>query len=211
MSSPITTDIPQHGFRPWHFFVLGSLLAATAAVLLAPRPTPEHLVLISLTLAAAGLVAAAFHRTLLPLVTPTADLVTEPLGRRSRTALEREKTLVLRSIKELEFDRAMGKVAEEDFNEMSGRLRARAIAIMKQLDAGTSYREMIEKDLAKRLGSGTGTYAKKGSDPIFAGSAAAKMGSDPVRVAVSYTCSCGTQNDSDARFCKNCGAKLEAV
>jgi hypothetical protein len=209
MNSASTTDIPQAGFRPWHFFVLGSLLAATAAVLLAPHPTPEHLILISLTLASAGLVAAAFHRTLLPLFTPTADLVSEPLGRRSRAALEREKTLVLRSIKELEFDRAMGKVAEEDFNEMVARLRARALAIMKQLDAGTSYREMIEKDLAKRVGAGTG--AKMGSDPIFAKTAEAKMGSDPVHGEASYTCACGTRNDRDARFCKNCGARLEVA
>ena len=48
------------------------------------------------------------------------------LGGRTRAALEREKTLVLRSIKELEFDRAMGKVSEKDFAEMSARLRARA-------------------------------------------------------------------------------------
>jgi hypothetical protein len=196
MSTASTTDIPQAGFRPWHFFVLASLLAATAAVLMAPRPTPEHLVLISLTLAAAGLVAAAFHRTLLPLVTPTSDLATEPLGRRSRAALEREKTLVLRSIKELEFDRAMGKVAEDDFNEMVGRLRARAIAIMKQLDAGTSYREMIEKDLARRIGTG-GHATSAASAPAASRQATA--------------CACGTRNDPDARFCKTCGAKLEAV
>ena len=41
------------------------------------------------------------------------------LGGRTRAALEREKALVLRSIKELEFDRAMGKVSEKDFAEMS--------------------------------------------------------------------------------------------
>ena len=33
------------------------------------------------------------------------------VGSQTRAALEREKNLVLRSIKELEFDRAMGKVA----------------------------------------------------------------------------------------------------
>ena len=58
------------------------------------------------------------------------------LGGRTRAALEREKALVLRSIKELEFDRAMGKVSEKDFVEMSARLRARAAGLMRQLDAG---------------------------------------------------------------------------
>ena len=40
--------------------------------------------------------------------------------------LERDKALVLRSIKELEFDRAMGKVGDADFAEVSAGLRARA-------------------------------------------------------------------------------------
>jgi len=197
MNSGTSTSAPAAGFRAWHFFVLGSLVAATAAVLMAPHPTPEHLILISLTLAAVGLVAAAFHRTLLPLFTPTAELVSEPLGRRSRAALEREKTLILRSIKELEFDRAMGKVADDDFNEMVGRLRARAIAILKQLDAGTSYREMIEKDLAARIG----VVAGHGNPAV----------SPPAAPREALACSCGTRNDPDARFCKACGARLEAV
>lgn len=198
MSSETSTSVAPAGFRPWHFFIMGSLVAATAAVLMAPRPTPEHLILISLTLAAAGLVGAAFHRTLLPLVSSNAELASEPLGRRSRAALEREKTLVLRSIKELEFDRAMGKVADEDFKEMVGRLRGRALAIMRQLEAGTSYREMIEKDLAAKLGSASVFAAPKAEG--------ARIGPGAV-----YTCACGTTNDADARFCKSCGAKLEAV
>jgi len=175
-------------FRPWHFFVLASLVAATAAVLMAPRPTPEHLVLISLTLAAAGLVGAAFHRALLPLVSSADELLSEPLGQRTRAALEREKTLVLRSIKELEFDRAMGKVADPDFHEMVGRLRARALAIMKQLDEGGSYRDVIERELAKKIGTA----------PLAATAAS----------STAIRCACGTTNDADARFCKSCGAKL---
>src|SRR6185436_17587187 len=49
----------------------------------------------------------------------------------------------LRAIKELEFDRAIGKLSEEDFKEMSGRLRARATRLIRQLDAGGGYREQI--------------------------------------------------------------------
>ncbi len=184
MSSEISTS--QAGFRPWHFFVLASLLAATAAVLMSARPTPEHLVLISLTLGAAGLVGAAFHRTLLPLVSSNAELRGEPLGHRSRAALERDKALTLRAIKELEFDRAMGKVADQDFNEMIGRLRARAISTMKQLDEGGSYRDIIEREVSKRVGAA----------PAIADFACPR---------------CKTVNDPDAKFCKSCGAKLEAV
>ena len=107
------------------------------------RPSaPENLILISLTIGAAGLAALCVYRMLAPLVAPQADLDRQPLSERMRLDLEREKALTLRSIKELEFDRAMGKVSPQDFDDMAGRLRARALGIMKQLDAGaTVYRD----------------------------------------------------------------------
>ena len=107
--------------------------------------------------------------------------------------LEREKALTLRSIKELEFDRAMGKVSPQDFDEMAARLRARAVGIMKQLDAGTS-RTARSSRRSWRRGSGR---PSRMSD-LSAGPAGA-----------SGACACGTANDADARFCKSCGAKLD--
>ena len=50
--------------------------------------------------------------------------------------LEREKALVLRSIKELEFDHAMGKVSDADFAEIGGAAaRAGAGRSWRTLDA----------------------------------------------------------------------------
>jgi len=56
------------------------------------------------------------------------------VGAATRAALLAEKALALRTIKELEFDRAMGKVSEADFTEMAGRLRARALRVMQQIE-----------------------------------------------------------------------------
>jgi hypothetical protein len=175
------------GFRPWHFFVLASLIAATAAVFMSRQSSPEHLILISLTIASAGVAAAGFYRMLAPLAADDTSLFTEPLSRRTRAALEREKALTLRSIKELEFDRAMGKVSAGDFDEMAGRLRARAIALMRELDEGPSgYRAVIERELTVRLDSEGGVIASPACNR------------------------CGTVNDPDAAFCKRCGSKLTA-
>jgi hypothetical protein len=191
MSSETSTS---DGFQVSHFFVLVSLLAATVAVVMARPSAPEHLILISLTIGAAGLAALCFYRVLAPLIAPHADLERQPLSERMRADLEREKALTLRSIKELEFDRAMGKVSPQDFDEMAGRLRARAIGIMKQLDAGSSaYRALIEKELAARMGN----KLAHGTPDLV-----------PASASQSATCACGTANDSDARFCKSCGAKL---
>ncbi|HEX2342211.1 MAG TPA: hypothetical protein VHI98_17170 [Vicinamibacterales bacterium] len=124
----------EAGFRTWHFFVLASLAAATAAVLLSPPTAPARLVLMSMAIGAAGLTAGALYRTLAPLVDRQDDVVVEPLGQRARAVLEKEMALALRAIKELEFDRAMGKVAPADYVEMMGRLRARAAGVIARLD-----------------------------------------------------------------------------
>src|SRR4051812_29036474 len=50
------------GFRVTHFFVLLSLIAATVAVIMARPAAPANLILISLTIGAAGLAAVAFYR-----------------------------------------------------------------------------------------------------------------------------------------------------
>jgi hypothetical protein len=189
----------DEGFRPWHFFVLASLAASTIAVIISRRAAPEHLILISLTIGAAGAAAAAVYRTILPLVLRDTSMLTQRPSERARAAVEREKTLVLRSIKELEFDRAMGKVSAKDFDEMAGRLRARAIALMKQLDAGGSgYREAIEHELSSRLQHG------RPAAPVPAQPRTAEA-------APRECLSCQTVNDLDAAFCKRCGTTLGTV
>jgi hypothetical protein len=181
----------DEAFQPWHFFVLVSILLATTAVIMARQSAPEHLVLLSITMAAAGAAAGAFYRTLAPLVSPIVLRGGEPISERTREALEREKLLVLRSIKELEFDRAMGKLSQKDFDEMSGRLRARALSLMKQLEVGSvGYTPAIERELAARLAAA----------PAMTGSAPA---------APAAACACGTANDADALFCKKCGTRLQ--
>jgi hypothetical protein len=199
------------GFRPWHFFVLASLAASTAAVLLSRRSSPEHLILLSITIGAAGLAAAAFYRMLAPFALRDVSQLSDPPSERALAALEREKALVLRSIKELEFDRAMGKVSPKDFDEMAGRLRARAIVLMKQVDAGGSgYRELIERELQLRLKARAGGDSTEPAAPVAA-PPPAPVAATPDRHASRDCASCGTTNDHDAAFCKRCGTALAAV
>jgi hypothetical protein len=212
--------------QPWHFFLLLSLVAATIAVVLAREGRPEHLVLLSVTIGAAGFAGAALYRTLAPLVAKEETAPGGALSGSMRAVLEREKMLVLRSIKELEFDRAMGKVSAKDFDEMAGRLRARAMSLMRQLDAEAGYRELIERELQARLSSplarakrparpGSKDPGPTGVEParpsaVVLGSSAVVPGSSAVVPGSSDpgSCACGTANDADAAFCKRCGAKL---
>lgn len=181
----MTSTEASRGFRAWQFFVVLGLVGATIAVWREPRFTrPEHLILLSLAMVLAAVAAGAFYRTLLPLYSPERIVGDSRRAARQREALEREKRLVLRSIKELEFDRAMGKVADADFEEMVTRLRQRAVGLMQRIEAADAgLQARIAKDLAET--------------PAV------------VRATTSSACpSCQTINDADARFCKACGSAL---
>ena len=130
------------------------MLSATAVVLVSTGQSPASIVVLSLTVVAASFVALGVYRSLAPLVVPGAAEAPPLIVGQTRTALEREKTLVLRSIKDLEFDFAMKKIAKPDFDEMSTRLRARAIGLMRQLETSGGYRETIEAELRGRLNAG---------------------------------------------------------
>jgi hypothetical protein len=175
-SAPASDRGPQ-AVHVGPFFVTVALSVSIVAFLLLRGQPLAALTLVAITLVGAGLTAAAMYRTVAPLGSELAD-DTSLVGGRTRAALERDKALTLRAIKELEFDRAMGKVSESDFTEMRDRLRARAVRLMTQLDGAAMYRAQIERDLLDVSGSTGGCSA------------------------------CGTANDADARFCKQCGTAL---
>jgi hypothetical protein len=196
-----TTDTADaqvdHGLPPWQFFLLCGMLGATAVVIVATGQPISNILVLSVTIVAASFVGLGAYRMLAPLVSPLVETAPVVAGGRTRAAIEREKTLVLRAIKELEFDRAMGKIAQADFDEMGGRLRRRAIGLMQQLDANSGYREQIERELAS-LVSAPEPRVPRPQDPKTSG-------------LQDLTCSaCGTANDGDARFCKQCGTQLTA-
>lgn len=200
------------GLLPWQFFVLAALGCATAVNVMVRGQGLLTIILVTMMVGTTALVGIAALRTLNPLVTEDDDR-TAVVGGRTRAALEREKVLALRAIKELEFDRAMGKVSDADFEEMAGRLRTRAARLIRQLDTGASYHEQIERDLAKRLGSSSAKAVaeRESRAPASAQRYGGKVESSAKALAErpsERSCACGTINDVDARFCKACGAKL---
>lgn len=206
MSAPSSTS---DQLRPWQFFTLCGLVCATGAVFLIRGTAPGNLILVCLGVLAAGVVGLASLGALRPLVTGETR-EPEMAGSSTRASVEREKNLVLRSIKELEFDHAMGKVGEADYAEMVARLRTRAVRLMEQLDAsGSGYREIIERELAKRLAKAGVEHIAQSPQPPA--SSLQPTASSP-QSGIQGSCStCGTTNDADARFCKSCGARLLAM
>jgi len=141
---------------------------------------PVALLLLSAAVVCSGIVGLALHRAIQGFL----ERGTEPLPLPVNTYEEllREKALVLRSIKELEFDKSMGKISEADFADISSRLRARAMSLMADLDRAP-----------------VAPAAKRAAAPV----------STPAVAPDALACAaCGTVNDMDARFCKSCGSGL---
>src|SRR5436190_8848782 len=134
-------------------------VAAAAAVLLFAgavlaiyrmRPTPGTVILVLgwMSILATGYFLVRSVNSL----SGDAGILEEISGGR-RQELEREKKLLLKAIKEVEFDRDTGKLDGGEAQGAIARYRAKAIEIMRLLDADVSksYEAIIEKELAIRL------------------------------------------------------------
>jgi hypothetical protein len=83
----------------------------------------------------------------------------EALGMGAPSRVEEEKRAVLRALKDLEYERSVGKISPEDYAELSARYRAEAKRLMQSLDAALGpAREEVERAIEERL-------ARLGVDP----------------------------------------------
>jgi hypothetical protein len=192
----------ESGFQLWHVYLILSMSGAIWAVIVSRHTHPAALLLISAAVVAAGLVGLALNHAFAGFFGAKGLEEHAPISARTREALLQEKALVLRSIKELEFDHAMRKVSDDDFAEVGGRLRERAMVLMEDIER------------TRGVGDG-GQGAERPPSSVQRPSSAARPASggrptaDVFGAEVASVCaSCGTESAADARFCKNCGAKL---
>ena len=172
--------------------VAAAVVAAFVVVLLASyrmRPTPAA---VFLALGWASLVAAGWFlaRSVSVLEgTETSWLADEErVGGRMLAELLREKRLLLKAIKEIEFDQAMGKLGDADAAAAIARYRTRALEIIAATGAAPDgeARAEVERELARRLATTAGGLTQGACGQ------------------------CRAANEADAVFCKKCGARLAA-
>lgn len=150
MSSATSTDPAP--FTAGHFYVLLSMVAATAAVVMARNTHPAALLLLSAAALASGYTAYALHQAVLGLLSKNRAPV---LGARQREVLEQDKATVMRAIKDLEFDYGMKKVSDADYEDMLGRLKQRALLIMEQLESIPADAPQVHAPAARSAGTAT--------------------------------------------------------
>ena len=83
----------------------------------------------------------------------------EALSLAAPAAEEEQKRAVLRSLKDLDYEKRVGKIRDEDYRSLAARYRTEARALLGQLDARYEpVRKRIEDELAERL-------EQEGSEP----------------------------------------------
>lgn len=145
-----------------------------------------------------------------------------------RTELDERKRRALRALKDLEQEHAIGKIDDADYKALLVEYRAQAKAVIREMDDVLApYRAeaeaLVTAHLAKRHIKSSHAEPAEAPEPAEEpaddaedeeeDSSEADDGQGHAREAQApdgrVTCpSCETANDSDAAFCKRCGAKL---
>ena len=139
----------------------------------------------------------------------------------ARSAEEEQKRAVLRALKDLEYERSVGKISEDDYHEYAARYRAEAKRLIQALDENLAEgRKQVERELERRLAKVTAKSAEAEAheddakpDSSSPSAAAADLQENPENQApATRECpECQAKNELDARFCKACGKPLASL
>ena len=116
------------------------------------------------------------------------------------TELERlvaRKSVLLQSLRDIEFDHETGKLSDEDYERLKKKHEHRAVRVMRQLDelrGGVDLDEMIDSALEERLAEKARPDESQERD---------------VQAEKLACPECGEQLEPEDRFCSHCGLKLD--
>ena len=116
--------------------------------------------------------------------------------------LAEQKRRALRALKDLENERALGRIDEADYEVVQASYRTEAKEVMRRMDERAAPSRADAERLAR-------AYLKEHL-PEARRSSEAKPTSKPVERIERISCvKCGGSNDADAVFCKHCGAAVD--
>jgi hypothetical protein len=177
--------------------------------------------LVVLTLAAAALllVISLLWSSVQALAGETELTFEEAFSLGARSAEEEQKRAVLRALKDLEYERSVGKISEDDYHEYSARYRAEAKRLIQTLDENLAEgRKQVERELERRLARLAKSSAdnEAGVEAASTNSSTAPSETQEVleksakssALALRACNACDAKNELDARFCKACGKAM---
>jgi hypothetical protein len=118
----------------------------------------------------------------------------EAIALGSPSAAEEQKRAVLQALKDLEYERSVGKIADGDYEELLHRYRTEAKRLLRAVDEDLApLRAKAQQYIEKQLGRADGTPKADATGKTRRACPA-----------------CEAHNEADALFCKKCGGKLDA-
>lgn len=147
----------------------------------------------------AAILLIAFAFAGYPLVaSPKRSIIQSDRGRRGMLLLRQREQLYV-AIRELEFDRSLGKVQEEDYTGQRRALDAEAVSVLAQLD------QLDQLAQLERPATGKTAIVLQIEREV-----AALKGGEVSEAGKALTCSgCGAPNLEGHRFCPECGHRFE--
>jgi len=121
----------------------------------------------------------------------------------------RPQAVALRALKEIEFDRATGKLSDTDYDQLKAKYTQEALAALRgEPGAGSGEQKQIFKPAPRSLlpaPSCPEHGAPSEVDAVFCPQCGRRLGGAP-----GYCARCGTALDDDPRYCNRCGARVAA-
>ncbi len=158
------------------------------------------------------LAAGATYFVLLPILRPPVEAASgaEPADEGEDPADDMSpQTVALRALKEIEFDRATGKLSDADYEQLKAKYTQEALAAMR--GEGARYAVSGERESPARapLTAHRAQCPKHGprpeKDAQFCSNCGRRLGT-----AAGHCARCGTALEDDARYCNRCGARVAA-
>jgi hypothetical protein len=195
----------------WAAFGIPSLTVLGAiGVGMTTSAGPAILVLVAGALLSTIALLWASLRTLSGDAPLPADLEAAAIMPHGRSELAEKKRRVLRALKDLEHEHAVGKIDDKDYGTLGARFREEAKAILRELDAEIEpMREKAEamaKEHLARRGIGHAEKTKPTEDADDEEKAEHARSPEQARLECAK---CSTSNEPDAAFCKKCGTSLK--
>jgi len=122
------------------------------------------------------------------------------------------QAVALRALKEIEFDRATGKLSDADYETLKAKYMAEALAALRSEAVtgdegrGTSLAPAITRPSSPVPRPACPTHGPRPeSEAEFCSECGSRLASAP-----GYCSRCGTSLERDARYCHSCGARVAA-
>ncbi len=119
------------------------------------------------------------------------------------------QAVALRALKEIEFDRATGKLSDADYDELHAKYTQEALTAMRGERAPSAVSRTPDI-AAGALRTAHGARCpvdgpRPEPDAVFCSACGRRLGTAP-----GYCARCGSALESDARYCNRCGSRVAA-